>query len=50
MSKPKTAAPAIDPRAGAQRSTLVTTPAPSPEAPQPATAKSHHAATTEEKE
>jgi len=47
MSKPKTPPPATDPRAGAQRRTLITTPAPSPEAPQPSPAQT---ADPEEKE
>jgi len=49
MTKPKTPPPA-DPRAGALRQTLITTPAPAPEPTQPAPAKDPDTAATEGKE
>ena len=49
-TKPKNPAPPADPRAGALRKTLTTTPAAAPETPQPAPAKDPDAAATEGKE
>lgn len=49
-TKPKNPTPPADPRAGALRKTLVTTPAPEPEPTQPAPAKDLDTAATEGKE